>query len=135
MIYRRPDFMVIGQKGFTLLEVLVAFTILSIVLVPLINSFSIAGRINADTIRLGTALSTAESKMEEILKRPFREIADIPERDFSAEEAYAEYQGFMYSVVVNEGSPLLKTITVRVVYQDAGGNEQEVVIIRDKARR
>jgi len=122
-------------KGFALLEVLVAFTLLSIVMVPLMNIFSVTGRINADTVRMGTALSLAQSKLEEILDCPFGAVADIPERDFGEDDVFAEYAGYRYSVTVTEHSPVLKTVEVRVFYHNANDIRKEVDLRRDIARR
>jgi len=99
------------------------------------NAFEVAARINADTLRLATALNLAESKLEEALERPFGDITHIPEKEFSEEEVYAGYAGFRYSIVVAEHNPLLKTIEVRVVYSDAAGNAKEVNLSVDRARR
>lgn len=125
----------VDYHGFALLEVLVAFTILSVALVPLLHCFIVTGRINTDTIRFGTALTLAQGKLEEISASPYRTVTDQPWRDFGEDEATAGYAGYFYSVVVDEHSPLLKTVEVRVAYNDTNGNRKEIVLTRDKAGR
>ena len=134
---------VLGQKGFALLEVLVAFTILSIVLVPLVHCLTVTSRISVDTLRFGVALSLAQSKLEEFSECPFGAVVDISENGYIEEaeteaesdaESVLEYAGLMYSVAVTEHNSLLKTVEVRVVYRDANDNRKEIVLTKDRAR-
>ena len=124
-----------GQKGFALLEVLIAFTVLCLVLVPLMRCFDAAGRINADTLSLAAALNLAESKLEDVLELHFAEISDVSERDFCEEEDYAQYTGFRYSIEVIDENELLKTVEVKVKYYDQAGNNREIIFTADKSRR
>lgn len=54
------------NKGFTLLELLVAISILAILTVPLINSFITAGRVGRDSRRMQNATTAAQSVMEHL---------------------------------------------------------------------
>lgn len=56
----------ISNQGFTLVEVLVAITILAIVVLPFLNSFYMAARTNAKAKKLMDATTAAQNVLEEL---------------------------------------------------------------------
>lgn len=109
-----------NEQGLTLLEVLISFLILSLVLVSLLSSFAQAGRQNADTFRYNEALSLAQSKIEEIKKMKFDDIASVPSTSFSSESDYAQFKDMTYTVTVLDSGFNTKTVNVTVAYSDEG---------------
>lgn len=107
-----------NERGMTLLEVLVALMILALVLVTLLGRFAQAGRQNADAYRYNEALSLAQSKMEEIKKKDFKDVENIASTNFSAESDYSQFQGMSYTVSVVDSGLNTKTVTVTVSYTD-----------------
>ncbi len=55
-----------SNRGFTLVEVLVAVVILAVVVVPLLNSFYTASRTNAKAKKLMDATTAAQNVFEEL---------------------------------------------------------------------
>lgn len=109
-----------NERGFTLIEVLVALAILAVSLVAMMDSFTSASRGNADVYRYNAAFSLAQSKMEEIKNNPFIRVADIAPVDFTGESDYSEFAGFQYSVAVTDNDLINKTVIVTVFYKDEG---------------
>ena len=64
-----------NNKGFTLVEVLIAMTILGIVVVPLLQAFVVSARTNAKAKNLLDATMVAENIMEELKASSFNELA------------------------------------------------------------
>jgi len=122
------------EQGFTLIEVLVAFVILAVSLVAMMDSFAMANRGNADVYRYNTAVSLAQSKMEEIRNNSFIHVADVTLADFTEESDYSEYAGFLYSVAVIDSGLIQKTVVVTVFYNDEGV-PKEVSLTGEIARR
>lgn len=105
-------------RGFTLLEVLVAATLLLIALAGLVPFF-IAGLNQSSSVRYkSTATNIAREKMEEIRQLDYREIVDIPflEGRFGvAESVRGVVYNISYGVVESGyGSGILKEVTVTV---------------------
>jgi len=109
-----------NERGMTLLEVLVALLILSLVLVTMLDRFAQAGRLNSGTYRYNEALSLAQSKIEEIKKKDFNSVASVALTSFSSESDYAQFQGLTYTVTVLDSGLNTKTVTVAVSYTDEG---------------
>ena len=57
------------NKGFTLVEVLIAMTILAIIVAPLLHAFVTASRTNAKAKQLMKATTLAQNVMEELKER------------------------------------------------------------------
>jgi len=123
------------QQGFSLLEVLIAFTILATVMTPMFHCFYVAVGTNTNTALMGTALALAQSKMEETINEPYAAVVDQTERDFSAEAGYHHYGDYRYTVAVTENSPVSKTVEVQVSYMDSFGNRKEVTLTGEITRR
>ncbi|OPX87861.1 MAG: hypothetical protein A4E54_01444 [Pelotomaculum sp. PtaB.Bin117] len=111
-----------------------ALVILSVSLAAMMDGFVTACRGNADIYRYNTALSLAQSKMEEIKNSPFILVKDIALVDFAGESDYAGFAGFRYSVAVADNDLISKTVIVTVSYNDAGISE-EVALTGEIARR
>lgn len=123
-----------NQRGMTLLEVLVAFIILTMALVTMMNAFVLGSRQNTGTNCYNTALSLAQSKMEEIKHRNFNSVTDVTATDFSSETDYSGFTGYSYTVTVDDGGLNLKTVTVAVTYSE-GGVSKEVSVTTDVVKR
>jgi len=123
-----------NQRGMTLLEVLVAFIILTMALVTMMNAFALGSRQNSGTNRYNTALSLAQSKMEEIKNCNFNSIEDVAATDFSSESDYSGFTGYSYGVTVDDSGLNLKTVTVEVTYSE-GGVSKEVSVTTDVVKR
>lgn len=127
-----------NEHGFTLIEVLVALTILAAALAAMLGSFSTAGRANADIYGYSVALSLAQSKLEELKDCPFAQVVNKEPAEslteFSEERDFAGYAGFQYALVVTDNDLFNKTVVVTVFYSDAGV-EKEVALTGEVARR
>jgi len=108
------------ERGFTLIEVLMAFVILAVSLAVMMDGFAVASRGNAGVYRYNTAVSLAQSKMEEIKNSSFIHVKDVTLADFTKESDYSEYAGFLYSVDVIDSGLIQKTVIVTVFYNDEG---------------
>lgn len=78
---RRPYFVRPDNKGFTLVEILVAMAVLAIVTIPLLSYFSDASKLNALSSKRHKANLAAQTVMEDFKNRELKAIAE-------------EYQGF-----------------------------------------
>ena len=63
------------NKGFTIVEVLIAITILAIIVVPLLQAFVTSSRTNAKAKQLMKATTLAQNVMEELKANSLEEIA------------------------------------------------------------
>ena len=63
------------NKGFTLVEVLIAITILAIIVVPLLQAFVTSSRTNAKAKQLMKATTLAQNVMEELKANSLEEVA------------------------------------------------------------
>jgi type II secretion system protein I len=109
-----------NERGMTLLEVLVALLIFSMVLVTMLGSFAQAGRQNANAYRYNEALWLAQSKIEEIKEMNFDSVNNVEAKSFSSESDYNQFQGMTYTVNVVDSGFNTKTVTVTVSYEDEG---------------
>jgi len=109
-----------NECGLTLIEVLVAFVILTMTLVTMMDSFALSGRQNAGTYRYNAAMTLAQSKMEEIKSKPFNSVVNVALTDFSTENDYSQFPGFSYAVTVENDGLNHKKVTVTVSYCDEG---------------
>lgn len=123
-----------NERGMTLLEVLVAFLILAMALVTMMNAFALGSRHNAGTSSYNTALSLAQSKMEEIKNSSFNSVDDVALTDFSTESDYSSFSGFSYEVAVENSGLNTKTVTVTVHYSE-GGVSKEVSVTTEVVKR
>ncbi|OPY57738.1 MAG: hypothetical protein A4E55_01458 [Pelotomaculum sp. PtaU1.Bin035] len=106
------------ERGLTLVEILVAFVILTTALVTMLDIFVLGKRYNADTCRYNTAMALAQSKIEEIKSMAFNSVSNAALKSFSLESDYSQFDGFAYSVTVVDSGLITKTVTVTVYYED-----------------
>jgi prepilin-type N-terminal cleavage/methylation domain-containing protein len=124
--YRITSNLLNNERGMTLLEVLVALLIFSLVLVTMLGSFAQAGRQNSDAYRYNEALSLAQSKIEEIKKMDFNSVASQASTSFSSDSDYNQFQNLTYKIdVVNSGLNT-KTVTV-TIYDSVDGTEKQLL--------
>lgn len=114
-----------GREGYTLVELLVATTLLGLVAAATMTLFVHAGRAAAEARQYVTALGLAEQKMEELRDVDWGSIRSEVRQDCSG------FSGFAYDVqVVPAGAG--KRITVTVYYTCAGGGERAVSLTTER---
>ena len=108
-----------SEKGFTLIEILVAFVILTVVAVPLTQVFYQGNYLAAAAGDKTTALNLAQEKMEEI-------IAMGAGENTSSSSFPGEYSGYSYEVEISMKDDM-QLVTVIVTYS-VSGREKEVIL-------
>ena len=73
-VYQSSKHSYINNIGITLLEVLIATLIISVIVFPLFISFTSASRSNSDAERTGVSTYFAQGKLEEVLAMDFADI-------------------------------------------------------------
>lgn len=68
-----------GNKGITLVEILVALSVASLVMLPIILLFGITEKVTYKSINEVVACNLALQKVEELKSRPFAELREIIE--------------------------------------------------------
>lgn len=109
------------RGGFTLIEVLIAVVIISIVMVPLGTAYVLHHRAAARASGETTAVMLAQDRLEEMKSRTYAGIAGVARRSFSELPGYGEYAAYEYEITVTTGALGVKTITVTVYYPIIGG--------------
>ena len=74
VIYQYSKLSYRSNRGITLLEVLIATLILSIIIFPLFISFTAASRSNSDAEKTGASTYYAQGRLEEVLAMNFSDI-------------------------------------------------------------
>ncbi len=116
-----------SQRGFTLLEILVAFTILGIAITVIIQLFSANTRAIAASQGYSAAVSAAEAKMRAILDT--RNLSE-GQWDEQTEDGYSA--NVTVSEILTErttGLPL-KMQSIRLVLYWMNGSKQKTVVLR-----
>ena len=70
-----------GNKGFTLLELMIAVAILAIIIVPLLRGFVSSHRVNAKSRHLMRATTLAQNEMEIFEKEKLEDLLVMEETD------------------------------------------------------
>lgn len=115
------------DKGFTILEVVIAMLIIGIITVPALGLFSSSLQLYDRSTESTIAINLAQLKMEEIIGTDVGEY----ERNPVEWKKFSEYTGYNYQVDINLESPAssetpnLYRVDVRVRYQ-AGGQPQNL---------
>lgn len=117
-----------SEKGLSMLEVMIAVLLLSVVLVPLIGMYGLSGRIAAEGQQADIATNLAQAKLEELKGSSFESLVSVNDP-----VVFAGYPDYSYTVEVQEESDYLKQVTVTVYYHQAG-EEREVSLTTEKAR-
>lgn len=118
------------EEGFTLLELMIAVLLLGLVLVPMLDLFSMSGKISTISWFELTAANLAQSKLEEIKDLPFNSVT-------SNSGNFLDKTDYSYEVTVipdPEYPAYLKIITATVHYSDPGGNKS-VSLTMEKLKR
>ena len=124
--------MIIKQnQGYSILEVIIASLILTVVLIPLVNMHVKIDNITASAEKYNTALFLAQGKIEELKAIPYDQVTEIPQGE--SRPVFTGYENYSYMVQIDEGQYGLKTITVIVFYQEVG-NERNVRLIAERRR-
>lgn len=108
-----------SEKAFTLIEILVAFVILTVVAVPLTRVFYQGNYLAAAARDKTTALYLAQEKMEEIIARGSGENTSVTA--FSG-----KYSSYSYKVETSMKEDM-QLVTVTVSYSKSG-HEEEVTL-------
>lgn len=104
----------VKKSGFTLLEVLIATTILVVGVMAITWAFSTGIFASADIENVDLALNIAQAKMEEIKNTAFADLAD------SGPTADPNFSNFEVTVDVAEGRDPMQ-VDVTVVWETKGG--------------
>lgn len=114
-----------SEKGFTLLEILIALTIFSVGVMAIAQMLLSSIRGNAAANRLTKATFLAEQKLEEVLATSFDDItsANFPTDDYNTITNYAEFKRVV-SITTNSAN-IFKSITVTVYWKNADGSDHQ----------
>ncbi|MDQ7791725.1 MAG: prepilin-type N-terminal cleavage/methylation domain-containing protein [Clostridia bacterium] len=113
--------------GFTLIEVLVALVIISILLTPLATGYGLYHRATAQADGETLAALLAQDKMEEMKGKTYPQLVDGSDSD-------TPRSGYSRTVEVSTGTLGTKTIVVTVTYPVQEGTSQ-VTLQTERARR
>ena len=123
----------IGEGGFTILEVLIAISILTFGLLAVASMQTTAIRGNYNASHITEATTFAQDTLEELLALRFSDVALTDNQPaVGTPETYplaapTGYTGLSYTV--DDGNPVLnaKLITVTITWQDKGAQKQTVL--------
>lgn len=118
--------MVATEKGFTLIEVLVATVILSLGLLGLARVHIATIQVNTIASRLTQATTLAQDRVEQLLALPYNDPALV---DATAPQTFTNYtdpnppQGYTISWAVDTDAPStgMKTINIDVTWKNKAG--------------
>jgi len=118
-----------ANAGFTLIESMLALSILSISLLALAGLQITALRGNAASRRMATAVSLAEQRLEQLKNTPYVNIvSESPPVNIDPDtgQVTANATKWTREVIVTAGSPMTntKTVTVTVTWQDQSRTHQ-----------
>jgi type IV pilus assembly protein PilV len=120
----RSKFSISIEEGFTLVEIMIALVVLSVGLVALAGLQISAIRGNAFSKRMTTAVSVANTRIEQIKNMPYANIQ--PESSTQITESNIN---FTRQVTVTNNSPLPNTKTVNVTVTWKEGSKSFTVPI------
>lgn len=127
-----------GERGMSLVEVVVAAAIIFLALIPMLQSFVLGGRYGEESRRIITALHLAQGKLEDLKNRPYSAVVNEPAypdfADPGRSVAFSGRPGYAYQVMVEEGQYNIKEVKLAVFYNDAGITRQ-FFLTMDKVRR
>lgn len=120
------------NQGYSILEVIIASLILTVVLIPLVNMHAKIDNLTASAEKYNTALFLAQGKIEELKAVPYDQVSELPQGEI-IRPVFTGYENYSYMVQIDEGQYGLKTITVTVFYQETG-SERNVRLIAERHR-
>lgn len=105
------------QSGFTIVEALVAVSVLAIAFVAVVQIFPGVIGLNADTKRLSTATHLASQKLEEMAATPYANIPINEDPDYTnfTEQGFT---GYAWKAKVTQEDDDLKRIEMTVAWDD-----------------
>ena len=110
------------QRGFTLVEVLVATSILAIGLLGALTAFSMAGRVTSASIHDTTVAALAQEKLTEI--RVLAKTDELRE-GYTKGDFGDDYPGFSWKLAVGARSKLHIRRAELVIYAPKAGRQRE----------
>ena len=119
------------NQGYSILEVIIASLILTVVLIPLVNMHAKIDNLTASAGKYNTALFLAQGKIEELKAIPYDQVTELPQGE--SLPVFTGYENYSYMLQIDEGQYGLKTITVTVFYQETG-SEKNVSLIAERHR-
>ena len=119
------------EQGYSILEVIIASLILTVVLIPLVNMHAKIENLTASAEKNNTALFLAQGKIEELKAVPYDQVIVLPLGE--NRPVFTGYENYSYMVEIDEGQYGLKTITVTVFYQEVG-TERNVKLTAERHR-
>lgn len=125
------------QSGFSLIEVMVAFFVLTFGLIAIVSSFPYGLRVNKESENISALVYASQSKLEQMLSTPYSSIATgtVEARHRLSNDPGSEYYQFERQttvLLVDENSiPTaidkgLKKITVTIFYNDGLSRQGQV---------
>ena len=121
-----------NNQGYSILEVIIASLILTVVLIPLVNLHAKIDIFRISTEKYNTALFLAQGKIEEMKAVPYDQVTDMPV-EVGDRAIFTGYEKYSYTVQINVGQYGLKTVTVNVFYQEAT-SEKNIRLIAERHR-
>jgi len=118
----------IGEKGFTLLEVIVAISILTFGLLSVASMQLTAIRGNYNASNITEATTVAQDRLEDLMGLLYSDPLLDPGNDLSDPNPPSP-SGYTITYDVSDDNPMIKTklITVTVQWQDKGVQKQTVL--------
>jgi prepilin-type N-terminal cleavage/methylation domain-containing protein len=141
--------MISNERGMTLVEVLVAITVLTVGLTAIATGMQLGTSGISQAQQETTATFLAEQRLEDVKAfalstdtSPPQGYANVTAANFPA-EGYGTipggYAGYRRTTTIADPSATMKVVTVRVFYrpvsQSAGANEREVAIVTTLRQR
>jgi len=126
-----------NQSGMSLIEVMVALVILSILTVPLVAYFVTGNGYSATARKDIAAMSLAQEKLEEIKTRPYNSVqTEQTEPSHLPIPVTGRFNNiFSYKIIVVENaSRSLKTATVTIYYQEQD-RDRQVSLTTERLKR
>jgi len=125
MLSQRP----IARRGLTLVEVLIALTILAAALLPMIVGFSQALITTGNSTIAATATSIAQEKMEELKAKPFADLQSRGRepRDLNGGDSFFEVEVTVDTVRPDDARHGGLKMAAVSVYR--AGDDQAVVVL------
>lgn len=116
-----------NEQGFTLIEVIVAFSIITLVMVPLLQILYFNEKVSTEVRAEDVALFLAQAKMEELKSYNFESLVN------TSKTAFPGHPGYFYTVSIEPESDFLKRIIITISYGPEG-KEKELLLTGYKAK-
>lgn len=118
-----------NERGFTLVEVMIALLIMGFALIPFLSALSKSRQATAVAKNDILAVNLAQGRIEEIKDLPYSIVNNMTGKDL-----FAGVTGYTYQIGVVAESVYQKTVAVSVYYQGDCG-ERSVTLIAEKVKR